>query len=32
LFASDNDPDSSPPCRLVDVVEGGDHGFRFQYG
>jgi putative membrane-bound dehydrogenase-like protein len=32
LFAVDNDPDSSPPCRMVHVVEGGDYGFQFRYG
>ena len=32
LFVVDNDPDSSPPCRLVHVVEGGDYGFQFRYG
>ncbi len=32
IFAADNDPDASPPCRLVDVVPGGDYGFRFRYG
>ncbi|MBU6399842.1 MAG: c-type cytochrome [Verrucomicrobia bacterium] len=32
LFAVDNDPDSRPPCRLLDVVEGGDYGFKFRYG
>jgi putative membrane-bound dehydrogenase-like protein len=32
LFVVDNDPDSSPPCRLVQVVEGGDYGFQFRYG
>jgi putative membrane-bound dehydrogenase-like protein len=32
LFAIDNDPDSRPPCRLVQVVEGGDYGFRFRLG
>jgi putative membrane-bound dehydrogenase-like protein len=32
LFAVDNDPDQSPPCRMVHVVEGGDYGFRFCYG
>jgi putative membrane-bound dehydrogenase-like protein len=31
-FAVDNDPDASPPCRLLDVVPGGDYGFRFRYG
>jgi putative membrane-bound dehydrogenase-like protein len=32
LFVVDNDPDASPPCRLVHVVEGGDYGFQFRYG
>jgi putative membrane-bound dehydrogenase-like protein len=32
LFVVDNDPDSSPPCRMVQVVEGGDYGFQFRYG
>jgi putative membrane-bound dehydrogenase-like protein len=32
LYAVDNDPDASPPCRLVRVVEGGDYGFQFRYG
>ena len=32
LFAVDNDPDSSPPCRMVHVVEDGDYGFQFRYG
>lgn len=32
LFCVDNDPDSSPPCRLIDVVEHGDYGFRFDFG
>src|SRR5262245_22262367 len=32
IFAVDNDPDASPPCRLVHVVQGGDYGFRYQYG
>lgn len=31
-FCVDNDPDQSPPCRLVHVVEGGDYGFQFRYG
>ena len=26
VFATDNDPDSAPPCRLHHVVEGGDSG------
>jgi putative membrane-bound dehydrogenase-like protein len=32
LFCVDNDPDASPPCRLIDVVERGDYGFRFDFG
>lgn len=32
LFVVDNDPDSSPPCRMLHVVEGGDYGFQFRYG
>jgi putative membrane-bound dehydrogenase-like protein len=32
VFAVDNDPDQSPPCRMVHVVEGGDYGFQFRYG
>ncbi len=32
LFTVDNDPDASPPCRMVHVIEGGDFGFQFRYG
>ncbi|MBM3994793.1 MAG: c-type cytochrome [Planctomycetes bacterium] len=32
MFCVDNDPDQSPPCRMVHVVEGGDYGYRFCYG
>ncbi len=32
LFAVDNDPDSRPPCRLLDIVNGGDYGYRFRNG
>ncbi len=32
LFAVDNDPDSRPPCRLLNVVEKGDYGYRFRNG
>ena len=32
VFATDNDPDSAPPCRLHHVVEGGDYGYQFRYG
>jgi putative membrane-bound dehydrogenase-like protein len=31
-FTVDNDPDESPPCRMVHTVEGGDYGFQFRYG
>jgi hypothetical protein len=32
LFAVDNDPDASPPCRLLHVVPGSDFGYKFRYG
>ena len=32
LFCVDNDPDASPPCRLIQVLPTGDYGFRFEYG
>jgi putative membrane-bound dehydrogenase-like protein len=32
LYCVDNDPDASPPCRLIKVMPAGDYGFRFQYG
>lgn len=32
LFAVGNDPDASPPCRLVHIVKGGDYGYQFRYG
>lgn len=32
IFATDNDPSSRPPCRLLHVVDGGDFGFQFRYG
>lgn len=32
LFAVDNDPDWRPPCRLVQVIDGGDYGYRFRNG
>jgi putative membrane-bound dehydrogenase-like protein len=31
-FAVDNDPDSRPPCRLIDVVTTGDYGYQFRFG
>ncbi len=32
VFATDNDPDSRPPCRLQHIVEGGNYGYQFRYG
>jgi putative membrane-bound dehydrogenase-like protein len=32
LFCVDNDPDASPPCRLINAHLTGDYGFRFEYG
>ena len=32
LFAVDNDPDDRPPCRLLDIIEGGDYGYQFRNG
>jgi putative membrane-bound dehydrogenase-like protein len=32
LFTLDNDPDSRPPCRLLQIVECGDYGYRFRNG
>src|SRR5690606_20481018 len=32
VFGTDNDPDASPPCRLIQVVEGGDYGYEYRYG
>jgi putative membrane-bound dehydrogenase-like protein len=32
VFATDNDPDSRPPCRLHHIIEGGDYGYHFRYG
>ncbi len=32
LFAVDNDPDDRPPCRLLDIVEGGDYGWKYRNG
>jgi putative membrane-bound dehydrogenase-like protein len=32
IFTVDNDPDACPPCRLLEIVPGGDYGFRFRYG
>ncbi|HVK12076.1 MAG TPA: PVC-type heme-binding CxxCH protein, partial [Gemmataceae bacterium] len=32
MWVVDNDPDASPPCRLLYLVEGGDYGYQFRYG
>ncbi len=32
IFAVDNDPDSSPPNRLLHIVPGGDYGYNLTYG
>ena len=32
IFAVDNDPGNSPPCRLLHVVQNGDYGYRYKYG
>jgi putative membrane-bound dehydrogenase-like protein len=32
LWVVDNDPDASPPCRLIHVIPGGDYGFQFRFG
>lgn len=32
LFLVDNDPDSRPPCRLLQVIPGGNYGFQFRHG
>lgn len=32
LWTVGNDPDQMPPCRLLQVVAGGDYGFQFRFG
>jgi putative heme-binding domain-containing protein len=32
LFAVDNDPGAGENCRLMQVLRGSDHGYRFRYG
>lgn len=32
MFAAENDPGARPPCRLLQVVEGGDYGYQRLYG
>lgn len=32
VFGTDNDPGASPPCRLHQVIEGGNYGYEYRYG
>ncbi len=32
LWTVGNDPDAMPPCRLLQVIPGGDYGFQFRFG
>jgi putative membrane-bound dehydrogenase-like protein len=32
LFATDNDPNSTPPNRLLHVIAGADFGYEYRYG
>ncbi len=32
MFAAENDPGAMPPCRLLQIVEGGDYGYQRLYG
>ncbi len=32
IFTVENDPGERPPCRLLHVVDGGDYGYRRQFG
>lgn len=32
LWCVDNDPDSRPPCRLLQIVPTADYGFQFRFG
>ena len=32
IFAVDNDPGNTPPCRLLHVVPGGDYGYQYKHG
>ena len=32
MFAGENDPGSRPPCRLLQIVPGGDYGYQRRYG
>lgn len=32
VFGTDNDPGASPPCRLIQVIDGADYGYEYRYG
>ncbi len=32
LWMVGNDPDASPPCRLLQIAAAGDYGFQFRFG
>jgi putative membrane-bound dehydrogenase-like protein len=32
FFVVDGDPDASPPCRLLHIVDGGNYGYQYRYG
>lgn len=32
LFATDNDPNSTPPNRLLHIIPGADYGYEYRYG
>jgi len=32
VFGTDNDPGASPPCRLIQVIQGGNYGYEYRYG
>ncbi len=32
LFSTDNDPNATPPNRLLHIVPGADYGFEYRYG
>ena len=32
IFVCDNDPDSRPPCRFLNIAKGADFGYNFKYG
>ena len=32
LFSTDNDPNATPPNRLLHIIPGADYGFEYRYG